>query len=366
MGPVLARLRGGKTDMTEEHTGYWMCECRVSHNFFVRTLGKHFRYNGDDAEFLFEFGDELRELGAEAQTILEELRRQREERLRAPEKSLERARRIAQEYQPLHPGVYRLKPESFLDEAFREMVAELQKPGSGAAARLKSRKLVQELRPGLFTFPVFTEAFCDQLEAELGHFQASGLPRSAPNTMNRYGIIMSELGFGPELLDPFIFQYLDIIAQKLLPAFCETLDSYRAFTVLYDAEKDGDRELAMHYDNAEITLNVNIGGTWEGGQVAFYGLATREETEAIEVALHRGHGVLHAGLELHKAQPITQGRRHNLIMWCRSSGIRNDLCPMCFEQPQVLPTNKFFHEGFSVPPCSPAVVKREMSEDLYD
>ncbi|OLQ00462.1 hypothetical protein AK812_SmicGene16901 [Symbiodinium microadriaticum] len=125
MGPVLARLRGGKTDMTEEHTGYWMCECRVSHNFFVRTLGKHFRYNGDDAEFLFEFGDELRELGAEAQTILEELRRQREERLRAPEKSLERARRIAQ-------------------EAFREMVAELQKPGSGAAARLKSRKLVQE------------------------------------------------------------------------------------------------------------------------------------------------------------------------------------------------------------------------------
>ncbi|CAE7775214.1 ogfod2 [Symbiodinium microadriaticum] len=126
MGPVLARLRGGKTDMTEEHTGYWMCECRVSHNFFVRTLGKHFRYNGDDAEFLFEFGDELRELGAEAQTILEELRRQREERLRAPEKSLERARRIAQEYQPLHPGVYRLKPESFLDEAFREMVAELQ------------------------------------------------------------------------------------------------------------------------------------------------------------------------------------------------------------------------------------------------
>ncbi|CAE7775239.1 OGFOD2 [Symbiodinium microadriaticum] len=195
-------------------------------------------------------------------------------------------------------------------------------------------------------------------QAELGHFQASGLPR--------YGIIMSELGFGPELLDPFIFQYLDIIAQKLLPAFCETLDSYRAFTVLYDAEKDGDRELAMHYDNAEITLNVNIGGTWEGGQVAFYGLATREETEAIEVALHRGHGVLHAGLELHKAQPITQGRRHNLIMWCRSSGIRNDLCPMCFEQPQVLPTNKFFHEGFSVPPCSPAAVKREMSEDLYD
>ncbi|CAE7361269.1 OGFOD2 [Symbiodinium natans] len=184
--------------------------------------------------------------------------------------------------------------------------------------------------------------------------------------MNRYGIIMSELGFCAELLDPFIFQHVDVIARKLLPAFCETLDSYRAFTVLYDAEKDGDRELAMHYDNAEVTLNVNIGGTWEGGQVAFYGLATREETEALEVSLKRGHGVLHAGLELHKAQPITQGRRHNLIMWCRSSGIRNDLCPMCFQEPRVLPTNKFYHEGFAVPGGVSADATREMSEDLYD
>merc|ERR1712232_1351722 len=210
-----------------------------------------------------------------------------------------------------------------------------------------------ELRSGLWTFPVFNDSFCDLLEAELRHFLASGLPHTAPNTMNRYGVILSELGFGPQLLDPFVYHYVDVLATVLLPSHTGGLDSYRAFTVLYDVEQDGDRELAMHYDNAEVTLNVNIGGQWEGGQVAFHGLVTEPQSScgAVDVVLRRGHGVFHAGLDLHQALPVMSGRRHNLIMWCRSSRKRNDRCPMCFEEPVVVPTNIFSHEGFTVPPC---------------
>ena len=72
---------------------------------------------------------------------------------------------------------------------------------------------------------------------------------------------------------------------------------------------------------------------------------------------------------LHKATPISNGRRHNLILWCRSSDVRNDLCPMCFQQPNVVPTNRYYHEGFSVPPCKPSMVQTEAdtaSDDLYD
>ena len=71
---------------------------------------------------------------------------------------------------------------------------------------------------------------------------------------------------GEHLLDPLIYDYVNVIASRLLPAFCETLDSYRAFTVLYDSTANGDKDLAMHYDNAEVTLNINIGGNmgwWE-------------------------------------------------------------------------------------------------------
>lgn len=40
---------------------------------------------------------------------------------------------------------------------------------------LKAKKILEEVRPGIWTFPVFTEAFCDQLEEELCHFLASGI-----------------------------------------------------------------------------------------------------------------------------------------------------------------------------------------------
>jgi hypothetical protein len=39
---------------------------------------------------------------------------------------------------------------------------------------LKAKKILEEVKPGIWTFPVFTEAFCDQLEAELVHFLDSG------------------------------------------------------------------------------------------------------------------------------------------------------------------------------------------------
>ena len=66
--------------------GYWMCQCRITHNYFLRAANKHFAYDGDDAAFLEAHKSELEPLGVEE--TLKELRRQREERLRAPEESL--------------------------------------------------------------------------------------------------------------------------------------------------------------------------------------------------------------------------------------------------------------------------------------
>mmetsp|Transcript_136 Transcript_136/g.309 ORF Transcript_136/g.309 Transcript_136/m.309 type:complete len:352 (+) Transcript_136:103-1158(+) len=349
-------------------SAYWTCECRITNNFFVRSVGKHFTYRGDDVEFYQQHSAELEAAGCDVADVLADLRRQREERMKAPDTTIQRVENIAQAYTCRHPQVYRLN-ETFLDPRFLKAVKELRTVGPAAQciARLRNDGLLEELRPAIWSFPVFTDAFCDMLESELGHFRASGLPCSAPNTMNRHGIIMSELGF-EELLDPLVFEYVNVLASRLLPAFTEFLDSYRGFTVLYEAVESGDKGLDLHYDNSEVTLNVNIGGAWEGGHVEYYGLATdKEDSPPFEVALKRGHGVFHAGLELHKALPITSGRRHNLILWCRSSGIRNDMCPMCFRQPRVVPTNRHHHEGFTVPPCEQADGgPRLPCDDLYD
>ena len=39
---------------------------------------------------------------------------------------------------------------------------------------------------------------------------------------------------------------------------------------------------------------------------------------------------------MHQAHPVTSGKRVNLIMWMRSSSIRNMQCPMCGERPSLV------------------------------
>lgn len=345
-----------------EGNQFLMCSCRLRRNFFVASVGRHFEFEGDDEEFLkrnkaiFD-GRKLSE--EEARAVLEEVKKQRQERMKQPEVTLARAERIAREYKPLHPDIYTMDRQRFLAPDFEEVVAAFRACGTRPAAvracaeKLRERGLLRELRANLWSFRVLTAEFCQLLEEELAHFRGSGLPCAAPNTMNKQGIILGELGFKEHLFDPLVAS-LNEIGPKLFPVRAEELDSYRVFTVLYDFDCDGDRELSQHYDNAEVTLNINIGGRWEGGQVKFFGDADAREDPALlkSVGLELGHGVLHAGLDLHQAEPITAGRRHNLIFWCRSSAVRNDRCPMCFDEPQVVPTNRHMNEGFTSPPCA--------------
>jgi len=50
-----------------------------------------------------------------------------------------------------------------------------------------------------------------------------------------------------------------------------------------------------------------------------------------------GRGILHLGAHRHGALPIEEGDRHNLILWFRSSQMRNQLCLMCGEKPKLVP-----------------------------
>eukprot|EP00445_Apocalathium_hangoei_P043562 CAMPEP_0203973164 /NCGR_PEP_ID=MMETSP0359-20131031/99446_1 /ASSEMBLY_ACC=CAM_ASM_000338 /TAXON_ID=268821 /ORGANISM="Scrippsiella Hangoei, Strain SHTV-5" /LENGTH=361 /DNA_ID=CAMNT_0050911311 /DNA_START=28 /DNA_END=1113 /DNA_ORIENTATION=+ len=344
---------------------FYMCGCRLQKNFFVKSCAEHFQYSGDDAAFARQYEELIRNRGRSAnlpavEAVLAEVQAQREERRRTPEEAAKRAQLVGASYKRLHPEVYRLDRERFLHPAFNELVEEMSKcPDKPRAIEscvsdLTSRGLLKPLKRGIWSFPVFTAEFCDLLEAEIAHFEASGLPVARPNSMNRFGVVLRELGMCEEFLDPLVAGCLNPIAVRLLPEFTETLDSYRPFTVKYEATAEGDRDLNLHYDNAEVTLNVNIGGAWTGGQVTFLGLggagAGHEDPPPISVALQRGHGVLHAGRELHQAEPVVEGRRQNLILWCRSSGIRNGECPMCRNVPQLVPTNVFAHEGFTGPP----------------
>ena len=162
-----------------------------------------------------------------------------------------------------------------------------------------------------------------------------------PNSMNRFGALLDELGLSPGLLTPLMTQWLRPLCAAL-PPLCavggSSLDHHKAFVVAYRLGED--EELSSHYDNAEITLNCNLGAGFQDGELVFFGhrLSASADTP---VGFHQwgelGHGVLHLGAQVHAALPISSGQRYNLVMWMRSSEHRRrDGCPMCGRTDRLL------------------------------
>lgn len=59
-----------------------------------------------------------------------------------------------------------------------------------------------------------------------------------------------------------------------------------------------------------------------------------------------GTGILHRGRQMHLAQAVESGERDNLILWMRSSSVRNIQCPMCEQKPHLIPFQGF-GDGFT-------------------
>ena len=166
-------------------------------------------------------------------------------------------------------------------------------------------------------------------------------------------MLLYELGFDEGLLNPLRECYLSVIAGRLFPD-CggATLDSHRAFVVSYGLEAD--RDLDLHYDNAEVTVNISLDDEFQEGELYIGRMYTdrqsmpRSSASEFCACQHRlGCGLLHRGQQMHGALPLTAGVRHNLIIWMRSSVTRNHLCPMCQKQPDLVKVSGT-GDGFSV------------------
>ena len=74
-----------------------------------------------------------------------------------------------------------------------ELVAAVEQGTASALDALLTRHA-----EGVFSFPLFTHAFCDELLQEVEHYADSGLPIRRPNSMNNYGSVW------PLSLCPFV------------------------------------------------------------------------------------------------------------------------------------------------------------------
>lgn len=317
-------------------TTFYNCSCFYFRNIFLHKYGLHVEYFNKD-DFKKAYSTILKKKGCITDEALEsvchEINAEVDRRKNIGQASLERKKIIAENYQRLHPEIFTLK-EEFLHKEFLQLVKKC-KTGSLSDSERKALEFNASSR--LYSFPVFTREFCDKLVEELENFEESSLPKGRPNTMNKHGCLLDELGINENFLIPFRADYVSWITRCLFPDWGgDSLDSHRVFSVKYSLGEDLD--LAYHYDNAEITLNVSLGKDFTKGDIYFGGMNTESKAERNDYIVYSNqvtYGLLHRGCQMHGALPIDSGTRHNLIIWMRSSAVRNSLCPMCNELPQL-------------------------------
>jgi len=221
------------------------------------------------------------------------------------------------EWGMLHPGLYKLDlvAAKFVKPAVQAALAD----GSPDALRSVLQEVCRDSQ-GLagYALDLFTDEFCDLMLEELDHLESSGIPLRRPNGMNRYGAILSQLGFQDGLLKPLMLHVVKPFSRLLWPQWVaeSDLDETYGFVVRYRIGEDVD--LDQHADTSNVTLNVCLGREFSGGDLYFKGVrftdSAKDEEERL-VTHRKGVAILHLGGHFHGVHPITSGERSNLVLW---------------------------------------------------
>eukprot|EP00933_Yihiella_yeosuensis_P029370 TRINITY_DN2301_c1_g3_i1.p1 TRINITY_DN2301_c1_g3~~TRINITY_DN2301_c1_g3_i1.p1 ORF type:complete len:420 (+),score=68.99 TRINITY_DN2301_c1_g3_i1:37-1296(+) len=251
---------------------------------------------------------------------------------------------IAKEYPAvaLHPELFKSsKVEDWLLPEVLETLAAWRKSGNFRDVEVDSLPGLKVEAPGVFSFDLLKPETCASLLEEVNHYtEESGFPAVLPNSMNKDGLILGDIGLRLSFMwlmrkyligiSAHFFGDDDHRAEKVLDISGDelgtenwggsTLSEHHTFVVKY--KPDGDQSLAMHVDESDITFNIGLldGGLYEGGDLAFCGMfgdvAFRKQLHTYRHKV--GRCVVHAGKRRHGVLDVVSGERASLIMWTKS------------------------------------------------
>merc|ERR1719397_837947 len=175
-----------------------ICKCFQQNNIFLREYGAHVSFLGRD-QFVGEYGPYLKEMGCDnIDNVVREVEEEVQRRVNLHESSWKRKCHIRENYKFKHPQIQNLST-TFLEDIFLDITKD------SINGRVNSN--VQKLLDNVYSFPVFTKDFCKSFVEEMRNFKQSSLPRAQPNSMNKHGVLMFELGLDA-LVDNLRTDYL--------------------------------------------------------------------------------------------------------------------------------------------------------------
>lgn len=222
------------------------------------------------------------------------------------------------------PSLVSSTPEldrAWLSDELNAVMDSLSSHASASADALAEtvrRRLVAELAPGVYSFPLFSTQFCNLIIEESEEYAKSGLPQPRPNSMNNYGLVVNAIGM-EALIHVLQVRVLQPIASALFPIEGASFDGHHSFLVRYKAGED--RGLDMHTDDSDVTFNVCLGKAFTGAGLTVCGMSGSDTLRQFSLSYpHRiGHCIVHRGRHRHGADDIETGERINLIVWNHSS-----------------------------------------------
>ncbi|RUS87790.1 hypothetical protein EGW08_004455 [Elysia chlorotica] len=316
----------------------YVCSCFFNRQIFIKKYGLHVTYE-DDNQFEKDFRQSLRFRGCSTEKqyseVLLQVKTEVERRKSYHSTFLSNFMRN-KEYRYIHPEIIQLQTR-FLDQRFLDMMQENNLQDTDTLLQALAANGGHVHGPQVYSFPIFTKDFCQLLIEEISNFKQSTQERSLPNTMNFEGVSLDEMGFSCTFLTSLIKNYFQSITKLLFSNWGGgAIDSFKSFVVQYD--KDKHPSLSKHFDNGEVSMSICLNSEFEAGDLQLEQVFGQEEDldmEPVVVKQQMGHCIMHRSRQFHFAHPITSGVRTNMIVWMRSSSIRNQMCPMCGQTPDI-------------------------------
>ena len=240
------------------------CRCFLTQHVFIHQINRYLVFT-NEAQFKNDYSTSLE---SNYEEILELAKKEVQRRKLLRSNLLDRIRHVHKVYKPLHLELYEFN-DDFLDDRCFD---------------------VKYIGTGVFEAPVFKKTFVKKLIEELKFFKSSNIPHEQPNSMNHHGVILDEIGF-QSFFDNLRTKYIQPLAQKVFNDPDLILDTHRAFVVKYALNED--KDLAAHFDNAEITLNVALTEDFQGGELVFHENDYGNHRPAFGYEHQNGHGIIH-------------------------------------------------------------------------